>query len=233
MNCLICHEEILSVVSWTTLWSRPKENHLCQTCTDKLPVIKGDTCAKCSRPFSTLEPQFREGDTCTDCVRWDQDTVWSGQLDKNHSIFGYDDFLKETIARYKFRGDYILAKAFSPFIIERLQSLRFDFLVPIPLSPERLYERGFNQSPALIQEAGFTSVELLQRSHSEKQSKKSRKERMHQTQVFELFPETAVKDKNILLIDDIYTTGSTLYHAAKVLKERGAASVCSFTLARG
>ncbi|MGY6213044.1 ComF family protein [Cytobacillus firmus] len=141
--------------------------------------------------------------------------------------------MKETIARYKFRGDYILAKAFSPFIIERLQSLRFDFLVPIPLSPERLYERGFNQSSALIQEAVFTSVELLQRSHSEKQSKKSRKERIHLTQVFELFSDSSVKDKDLLLIDDIYTTGSTLYHAAKVLKERGAASVCSFTLARG
>ncbi|WP_312886201.1 ComF family protein [Bacillus sp. NTK034] len=151
---------------------------------------------------------------------------------KNDSLFLYDDFLKETIARYKFRGDYILARVFSAFIREKLKTLEFDYLVPIPLSPERLYERGFNQSAALIHEAGFTATEMLQRVHSEKQSKKSRQERIHHSQVFQ--PLNAdIENKVILLIDDIYTTGSTLYHAAKVLKDRGAASVRSFTLARG
>lgn len=151
---------------------------------------------------------------------------------KNDSLFLYDDFLKETIARYKFRGDYILARVFSAFIREKLKTLEFDYLVPIPLSPERLYERGFNQSAALIHEAGFKATELLQRVHSEKQSKKSRQERIHYSQVFK--PLNAnIENKVILLIDDIYTTGSTLYHAAKVLKDRGAASVRSLTLARG
>ncbi|MCS0790812.1 ComF family protein [Cytobacillus firmus] len=232
MNCLICHEEIISAVSWTTLWSRPKENHLCQCCTDKLQFIKGDTCNKCSRPFNTLDPQFRKGNLCADCLRWNQDSEWSGLLEKNNSLFIYDNFMKETIARYKFRGDYIFARAFSPFVRERLKALKFDCLVPIPLSPQRLYERGFNQSAALIHEAGFTVTELLQRIHSEKQSKKSRMDRIHFHQVFQPL-NLHIKNKKIILIDDIYTTGSTLYHAAKVLKAGGAASVCSFTLARG
>ncbi|WP_353737005.1 phosphoribosyltransferase family protein [Bacillus sp. CMF12] len=108
----------------------------------------------------------------------------------------------------------------------------FDFLVPIPLSSERLYERGFNQSSALIHEAGFTVTELLSRIHSEKQSKKSRQERIHLHQVFQPL-NVDIEDKIILLIDDIYTTGSTLYHAAKVLKAGGAESISSITLARG
>ncbi|MDF2037647.1 ComF family protein [Cytobacillus oceanisediminis] len=232
MNCLICHEEIHTAVSWSTLWSKPKENHLCQGCTDKLPLITGETCAKCSRPFNNLEPQFRKGNLCADCLRWNQDPEWSGLLEKNDSLFLYDDFLKETLARYKFRGDYIFAKAFSPFMRERLKALKFDYLVPIPLSPQRLYERGFNQSAALIHEAGFTVTELLQRIHSEKQSKKSRFDRIHLHQVFQPL-NLNIENKKIILIDDIYTTGSTLYHAAKVLKAGGAASVCSFTLARG
>ncbi|MEK4280587.1 MULTISPECIES: ComF family protein [unclassified Cytobacillus] len=153
-------------------------------------------------------------------------------LDKNVSLFMYNDFLKETIARYKFRGDYIMAKAFSLFIRERLKNMEFDYLAPIPLSPERLYERGFNQSAALIHEAGFTASELLQRIHSEKQSKKSRQDRIHQNQVFKLLP-AEIENKSILLIDDIYTTGSTLHHAAKVLKTGGAQSIQSITLARG
>ncbi|WP_282141045.1 ComF family protein [Cytobacillus oceanisediminis] len=153
-------------------------------------------------------------------------------LDKNHSIFSYDDFLKETIARYKFRGDYILAKAFSPYIKKWLQPCQFDFIIPIPLSPERLYDRGFNQSEALIREAGFPSADLIKRTHSEKQSKKSRYERIHIQQVFELRSNINVEKKRILLADDIYTTGSTLYHAARMLKQAGASSVISFTLAR-
>ncbi|WP_330218383.1 ComF family protein [Sporosarcina globispora] len=165
-------------------------------------------------------------------MRWNHEEDWSGLLDKNVSLFMYDDFLKETIARCKFRGDYILARAFSPFIRERLKNMDFDYLVPIPLSPERLYERGFNQSAALIHEAGFTVTELLKRIHSEKQSKKSRQERIHQKQVFELIPAD-IENKVILLIDDIYTTGSTLYYAAKILKIGGASSICSITLARG
>ncbi|WP_319805544.1 ComF family protein [Cytobacillus firmus] len=125
-----------------------------------------------------------------------------------------------------------MARVFSAFIREKLKALEFDYLVPIPLSPERLYERGFNQSAALIHESGYTAIELLQRVHSEKQSKKSRQERIHHNQVFK--PLNAdIENKVILLIDDIYTTGSTLYHAAKVLKASGAASVSSFTLARG
>lgn len=108
----------------------------------------------------------------------------------------------------------------------------FDYIVPIPLSPVRLYERGFNQSAALIHEAGFTMTELLRRTHSEKQSKKSRFDRIHLHQVFQPL-NLNLENRKIILIDDIYTTGSTLYHAAKLLKAGGATSVCSFTLARG
>ncbi|WP_285885297.1 ComF family protein [Cytobacillus oceanisediminis] len=57
-------------------------------------------------------------------------------------------------------------------------------------------------------------------------------DRIHSHQVFQL-QNLNIKNKKIILIDDIYTTGSTLYHAAKVLKAGGAASVCSVTLARG
>ncbi|WP_436377063.1 ComF family protein [Cytobacillus sp. BC1816] len=153
-------------------------------------------------------------------------------FEKNISIFMYDDFMKETIARYKFRGDYIFAKAFSPFMRKKLKTVEFDYLVPIPLSPQRLYERGFNQSGALIHETGFTVTELLQRIHSEKQSKKSRFDRIHLNQVFQQL-NLNIENRKIIVIDDIYTTGSTLYHAAKVLKEGGAASVSSVTLARG
>ncbi|MFE8701673.1 ComF family protein [Cytobacillus sp. FJAT-54145] len=115
----------------------------------------------------------------------------------------------------------------------KLETLPYDFLTSIPLSEERLYERGFNQAEALIKEAGVTPSTLLQRTHSEKQSKKSRQDRIHHEQVFQLKAGIDIIGKRILIVDDIYTTGSTLRHAGKVLRKAGAKTVCSITLARG
>jgi competence protein ComFC len=169
---------------------------------------------------------------CYDCTRWEQDPDWQGYLEKNHSLYVYNDFLKDLIAMYKFRGDYVLAKIFAELFKKEMTKITSDLLVPIPLSEERLYERGFNQATAVLTFAGLQSADILTRIHSEKQSKKSREERIHIPQVFKVEPDGEIHGKKVLLIDDIYTTGSTLRHAAKLLKEAGAASVQSFTLAR-
>lgn len=142
--------------------------------------------------------------------------------------------MKTYLARFKYRGDYILAKAFSAIIKEAASAMNTSLIVPIPLSAERLQERGFNQAEALASEAGLQTQHLLIRKHSEKQSKKSRHERIHSQTVFALSPDQPnITNQFILLIDDIYTTGTTLRHAAHCLKQAGAKQVCSLTLARG
>ncbi len=230
--CLLCHEMIVPTVSWLSLFSPEKEQHICPICLGKLEKITGECCQICSRPFIHMDAEYRHGDLCNDCVRWEDDPEWSGFLEKNISIFQYNDFLKDVIARYKFRGDYAIAKAFSDEIKAVLAKRNGDLLVPIPLSEERLYERGFNQAEALIAASGFTPAQLLSRIHSEKQSKKSRLERIHVPQVFQLSTDLDLTGKSITLIDDIYTTGSTLRHAAKLLKAAGASTIQSLTLAR-
>ncbi|MCM3763420.1 ComF family protein [Neobacillus niacini] len=234
-RCYICHEAISPDIGWQALFSADKGHFLCSCCEGKLVRIEGETCRICCRPFRLLDEKFRDGNLCHDCFRWEEDSKWQGNLEKNISIFIYNDFLKEVIARYKFRGDYVLAKVFAEYVRLQIQKMNADIYVPIPLSEERIYERGFNQAEALLREAGFTPTSILTRIHSEKQSKKSRTERIHLPQVFQLCPETAVthiQGASILLIDDIYTTGSTLRHAAKLLKEAGADRITSLTLAR-
>jgi competence protein ComFC len=104
-------------------------------------------------------------------------------------------------------------------------------LVPIPLSEERLIERGFNQAEVLVSFLSLPLWNVLGRRDHEKQSKKQKSERL-------IAPQFYVKDsrqiagKDIVLIDDIYTTGATVYHAATQLLQYGASSVSSFTLIR-
>lgn len=229
--CLICNGILNPVVSWSSVFLEAEEQLICDDCKDKLRPLDGERCHICSR---VLDRDYRDNDLCYDCVRWEKDSDWRGVLSRNISLYEYNDFLKELIAKFKYRGDYILARIFNGAIQGHLKSQFFDYLTPIPLSQERLYERGFNQAEALIMEAGFKPTQLLTRIHAEKQSKKSRSDRIHLPQVFQLDSKGVerIEGKSILLVDDIYTTGSTLRHAAKILHAHGAKQVESFTLAR-
>ncbi|MEH7303992.1 ComF family protein [Neobacillus drentensis] len=231
-RCLICNEQIRPSIGWTAIFSVEKELLICPVCEGKLEKITGEVCRICSRPLRHVEEQFRNGDVCHDCFRWEEDANWQGTLEKNDSLYVYNDFLKEVVAKFKFRGDYVLAKIFAEVFRGKISELAPDLLVPIPLSDERQYERGFNQAAALLTEAGFPPANMLSRIHAEKQSKKSRSERIHLPQVFQVHHEGTLTGKKVILIDDIYTTGSTLRHAAKLLKEAGAKGVQSLTLAR-
>jgi competence protein ComFC len=230
-ECLYCDSPINEVISWGGLFhSEPQ--FLCGDCKNGLETITGKRCTQCSRSLDKLPVELIRGKVCLDCYRWKEDPKWKGILEKNTSLFEYNVFLKEYLARYKYRGDHILAKAFGTQIANCLKSTNYDLIVPIPLSQERHYERCFNQSTALLEAAGASPSCILSRVHSEKQSKKSRHERLQQKQVFTL-TETGLSGKSVLLFDDIYTTGTTLRQAAKLLKEAGAKQVSSLTLARG
>ncbi|WP_445487924.1 ComF family protein [Niallia sp. 03133] len=230
MHCVICLAEVTPVFNWTYFLSKEPSYYLCDDCRNKLALIEGERCKKCSRPLEALADAFIKEGTCHDCLRWEQDPAWKGVLDQNTSLFLYNDFIKETIARFKYRGDYEIAGAFSLFFPKEVFTKKV--VVPIPLSDVRLYERGFNQAEALITCAGLKAVDCLERVHSEKQSKKSRDERLENVPTFKAVDSDVINAQNILLVDDIYTTGATLRRVAKVLKEAGAKSVDSFTIAR-
>ena len=217
-RCLICNEETDTKFGWLALFHLEKVKRVCEPCEEKFWKISGPTCPVCYRPGDEL---------CDDCVRWEEHEL-QGVLTRNVSIYRYNDYMKEVLARYKFRGDAALAEYFQNEM-KKVFHLHFNerLIVPIPLSDERMFERGFNQS-ALLMEGNV--VHALIRNESEKQSKKSRQERLKSKNVFQVKED--VEGKSILLIDDIYTTGMTLRMAAKVLKEAGAKEVCSLTLVR-
>ncbi|WAA12031.1 ComF family protein [Fervidibacillus halotolerans] len=232
-RCFLCQGNIKREISWVGFFLNQGEFYLCEKCEKKLEKIRGEKCSLCSRPMEKLPAKFKKEAICYDCYLWEKEEKWRGVLEKNISLYVYNEFMAELIARFKYRGDYVLAKIFAADIKGVLQRNEFDLIVPIPLSNERLFERGFNQAEALAREAGMHPVSILSRIHSEKQAKKSRQERIHLPEVFSVTNPIQVKEKTVLLIDDIYTTGSTLRHAAYVLKKAGAKRVQSLTIARG
>lgn len=230
MNCVICLADVTPDFNWNYLFSPEPTYYICDDCKQKLAFIEGERCTRCSRPLADLDAAFIKDNRCQDCCRWEENPKWAGVLEQNTSLFLYNDFLKETIARFKYRGDYEIAGAFSLFL--RKEIVANKVMVPIPLSDIRRYERGFNQAEAILTCAGLKATDCLARVHSEKQSKKSRKERLESVPIFKVEADEQIIAQNILLVDDIYTTGATLCYAAKVLKEAGAKSVSSFTVAR-
>jgi competence protein ComFC len=233
--CFVCHAPYNPIVSWQHLLTLRKHDVLCAKCRESFVLISGEICEICGRPFDHLEPSYRQGQLCTDCIRWQQNDDWKDVLAKNRSVYLYNEFMKEVVSLWKFRGDYAIVQAFQePFCREFYRHFDDTFLiVPTPLSVERLYERGFNQAKALAELLNLPINDILTRHHFEKQSKKSRRERLQTENVFYVIDPSLLQNQHIVLIDDIYTTGTTLRHAAKVLREAGAASVSSFTLARG
>ncbi|AMQ21737.1 ComF family protein [Geobacillus sp. JS12] len=229
MNCLLCHSPYNPIASWRQLLFLEDLDVLCPRCRGSFAVIRGRLCEMCGRPLEEAKPSL-----CADCLRWQDDEQWRRVLVKNRSVYLYNDWMKDVVALWKFRGDYVIVEAFRrPFS----QAFRRHFgrdwhIVPIPLSPERLYERGFNQAEALARLLPSPYFPWLARRHSEKQSKKSRHERLDTDNPFFLSGHPPINGKRIVLIDDIYTTGITVRHAALVLLEAGAAEVGALTLVR-
>ncbi|AST94430.1 hypothetical protein BC6307_19800 [Sutcliffiella cohnii] len=221
----MCEGDNSAQFTWTTLFSN-ETDVTCADCEKKFELITGDTCPKCSRPQS-------DATVCDDCKKWEMDEQYKGTLHRNISVYAYNDFMKEVLAQYKFRGDVALVKVFQKKWTAAFQHHFPEkdlLLVPIPLGKDRLYERGFNQTLALTEMLPGQFADILTKNETVKQSKKSRHERLRTENSFEV--KQPPPEKRIVLIDDIYTTGTTIRMAAKRLKEAGATEISSFTLVR-
>lgn len=226
MDCLWCNEEIIPTMSWSNFLLLPSKKVLCPICASGLEMINGARCSVCSRSS--------EEAICSDCQKW-RGIKNEDVLTKNHSVFHYNTEIQAMIAKWKYRGDYCLGEIFKEAFVQSFLvtfgTLKQDsIVVPIPLSEERLMERGFNQASMLADFLPVEKQEILSRIHGEKQSKKTRIERITTGNPFSL--NKTVK-KTVILVDDIYTTGTTLRHAARLLKEVGCPIVYAFTLVRG
>ncbi|MDD5032759.1 MAG: ComF family protein [Candidatus Pacebacteria bacterium] len=170
-----------------------------------------------------------------------------GEIEVFSAASYQNDGIKNAIKNLKYRYAKNTAEALANIIIEKIISPEIleieddDILVPIPLSPKRTRERGFNQAELIakiLSDKIFIKMRgdiLYKTKETESQVEiKNRDERLKNLAgAFVVKDFSAVHEKTIFLIDDVCTTGATLYEASKVLRHAGAKKIIGITVARG
>ena len=201
---------------------------ICSSCLSALPPVAPPICPRCGKP----QPS---GILCASCVSW------QAEIDGIRSPFRFDGVMRQAIYQLKYRNIRALAKPLAQLMCDYLVTnpLPVDVLVPVPLHRKRMRERGYNQSGLLARELGkfmdllVVADCLVRQRHALPQARTSNVEE-RQSNVAGAFAcrDNRLKDKQVLLIDDVSTSGATLDACAGVLKAAGAASVWGLTLAR-
>ncbi|MGX7412861.1 ComF family protein [Enterococcus caccae] len=199
---------------------------LCSRCAKKFQLLeKKESCQGCQRQTKKAY--------CNDCLRWQQ--LYPNYDFHHEALFSYNQAMQEWFEEYKFKGNYQLRYSFVSFLQSYFKQKKEFIVIPLPISKERMNVRGFNQVEGLLGAAGITYQPYLVRfADGVSQVTKTRNERLQLTQPFELTKEgqKAVSNQNILLVDDIYTTGRTIFHGAQVILENHPAKLYTFSLAR-
>lgn len=233
-RCEVCQEQVEAGRTGPSRW-------LCDPCLNNLPELNAPYCSRCGEPY---DGAITDAFQCGNCLDL--------RLRFDFAIAAYraDDAVRDLIHRFKYQRELHLRGLLACLLLRVLDEPRLAaedrsqwLLVPIPLYHARRREREYNQSWELCTRIshlqGIPSLDALQRVRATTpQASLSRQQRRENLRrAFRVKPSLlrrgVLKDKTILLVDDVLTTGSTASECAKVLaRDAGAARVVVITVAR-
>lgn len=226
VRCPICADIVI-----------PKGDKICSLCKQKLQYIEEPRCKKCSKPIELEEKEY-----CSDCEHKDFHFV------KGFSVWIYNAVMKQSIADFKYHNKKEHAKFYIQEMLQKygavIEKLAPDAIVPVPIHRSKYLERGYNQADILALGIGkelklpVLSHLLIRNKKTLPQKQLSNKERLRNLrEAFDYEEAEAVRFRNeikkVLLVDDIYTTGSTIEACTNVLKAHGIAEVYFITICIG
>ncbi|GAB4116764.1 MAG: ComF family protein [Candidatus Caldatribacteriota bacterium] len=231
LECRVCKHPIRESAGYS----------ICEDCLKDIELIEEPYCKKCNKPLSIAPglPYQQEDLICLDCKNREYSFEFSRSVGK------YRGVLKECIHLLKYNKEKNLVQPLGELLIRYLlfqpELLKLiDMIIPVPLHEKDWKERGFNQSFLLSKIMGeYFSLPvkekvLVKNRFTLSQVGLSRKDREKNIfQAFSVAQPEEIKDKGILIFDDVFTTGSTVEECAKELKRAGANKVIVLTLARG
>ena len=211
------------------------EHHLCLLCKHKIKPLSEPLCFKCAHPLPPFDDRYR---LCSHC------RSNKPYFDRGFSLVEYDEVTKHIFHQIKFQKKPWLLDIFNDLLKESLGQMdlnNYDMIVPVPLDSSRERKRGFNQAVMIAkimkQLHPLNTADIQRMIRKDKktlpQSRLRRNQRLCNLEnAFSVKRSPLIEGKNVILVDDIFTTGSTVNECARILKENGAERVDFFTIAR-
>lgn len=212
----------MTVVHWLTELLFPRKCLLCQGI---LPREQSDLCLACRQET----PQWEKSGTLPGLDRWT-------------ALWYYDGPVRESLLRYKFRGKHHYARGYGRLLA--MQTIRTlpqpDLVTWVPISPDRKRERGYDQSEllarALAGELELPAEQMLRKVRNcpaQSGISSAAKRQRNVKHAYQAIPNPGLSGKQVLLVDDILTTGATAGECARVLRSDGAKEVYLAVIAAG
>ena len=215
-----------------------QSGQLCQDCLSDIKYINHKSvCESCGVPFNYFdEPNAVSGHKCSQCL-----------TEKVHysvcrSVAYLEGTIRELLHAFKYRKKLGIGKLFSKLITDNFPKdlLGFDLIMPVPLHINKLREREYNQSAIMVNgisgklncEKDLFSLVKSRETEPQVNFKNSKKRKKNIVESFSVRDVKKVEKRSILLVDDVYTSGSTINECARVLLESGADEVKALTLLR-
>ncbi|MBE5876174.1 MAG: ComF family protein [Lachnospiraceae bacterium] len=208
-----------------------KDELVCSTCRKKIRYIEEPKCRKCGKELRREEKVF-----CVDC------TNHRHVFDYGLALYDYQS-MKESIYRFKYKGRKEYAKFYAQEIWKHygreIVRMEADVLIPVPLHKSKLRVRGYNQAELIAQELSRLSgipceTQIVQRIRKTiPQKELDGVGRQNNLKKAFNIPSDVVKLNKTIVVDDIYTTGSTIDAVSGELKQRGIRNVYFITLCIG
>ncbi|MBB1099135.1 ComF family protein [Limosilactobacillus sp. WF-MT5-A] len=226
MDCLLCNKKMSFQLTLKDIFSFREiiMPVICAKCKEGFVYWDNRGCAGCGK-----ENTIKNSLLCSDCQTWRKFYGWNLH---QRGLYRYNEAMKEYMQRYKFNGDYRLRMVFQYEFSKVVNEQEADLIVPIPVTLGTMQTRGFNQVIGLLWEVPYQPLLRTKTSSKVAQSSKTKEERLTTKQPFILISPEKVINKRVLLVDDVYTTGRTLYHAAVLFKQAGCKEIGSVSLAR-